>query len=159
MELESAVETVDAAFRSFSAMSDFAGRETPSRERIFTQHGTFLAYDLETGKIVHVAREFSFLYRRFLPLSLSVGEKGACLLTESGDYVVNINGNGKAQIVAVRPETGSVFEIIRSADKNPNLFSLKLLGLFVCAEEDGRITVSRKVAAKWETLSTASINS
>ena len=125
-------------------MSDFAGRE--SRERIFTQHGTFLAYDLETSKIVHVAREFSFLHRRLL--SLSVGEKGACLLTESGEYVVNINGNGKAQIVAVRPETGSVFEVIRSADKNPNLFSLKLLGLFVCAEEDGRITVSRKVASR-----------
>jgi Glycosyl transferase family 90 len=155
-ELETAVDTVNAAFRSFSAMSESVANDSlkQARAKIFTPHGTFLVYDLETSKILHVVREFSLLHRRFLPLSLGEGENGGRLLTESAEHVVKINSNGSAKILAEGPEAGSVFEVIRSAEKDP-LFSLKLHGLFVCAEDDGQITVSRKVASRWETLSTS----
>lgn len=150
-ELETAVETVGAAFRSFSAMSVPVGIKTLGRKGVSTHHGTFLTFDLETSRIVHVARDLGFLPGRFLRLSLAPVGTGALLVSSSGKFVGKIRDNGNAEIVEDQAQAGDVFEIIKRAE-NSNMFALKLRGLFLCAEEDGGITVSRNIAGNWETF-------
>jgi hypothetical protein len=153
-ELDSAVDTVAAAFRAYSAAHMAAlnddGRTEP--EKIISTHGTVLAYSLLSRTLVHVFPELLPLHTQILPLSLRVEADFAHLVTPSGEYIVGIRPDGSAEFNLEPEKPPAALRAVRKVEGGTVLFAFQLRELFLCAEDDGRVTVSRQTASHWESF-------
>jgi len=114
--------------------------------RVFTTHGTVLYVDLTSGELRHGLAAVH-------PTSVKILSDGAhaqimhvvAATLQPISFLVNHSRSGGA----VPPTTPTLFEIVQL---DRGLVGLKSEGLFLCAEDDGRITLSRKDCRKWESF-------
>jgi hypothetical protein len=146
-ELDSALDTISAAFRSSSAARSATVNSATRQRTISTCHGTILAYNPESKALVHVAPELIFAN---LPLYIEEIGANIHLRTSSGEYIVDIGTEGSA-----KTRINSTPGHIRAEKKNEGeatFFMFKINDKFMCAETDGRITVTRKAGSYWESF-------
>jgi len=148
-ELDSAVNTVSAAIRFFSAARSAATyTPTPAGQRkISTYHGTILAYSPASRALVHIAPESNFFE---WPLILDGVGGDLYLKTPSGQYVVDIAADGTAKIAA-KPALKNG-RILRKVEGENAFYTVQINDKYMCAESDGRVTVTREIASMWESF-------
>ena len=153
-EVEAAMDTVAAAFRSHSAERREYRNNAIRTDRcdIVTHHGTGLCYDRKSGKLIHTNRSaISPTDGVLLRLLRANGELR--LMTMSGEYIVDISEDGTVRLGnGPAGENNISIQILEPVTESMSttLFTLDIDGKFSCAEGDGRITISRDVASSWE---------
>ena len=107
-----------------------------------------MAYSAASETLVHIVPESNFLNLALLPLTLDEAGGDIYLKTPSGEYIVDIGTNGNAKI-AIKPalENRRAF---RKVEGEKGAYTFQINDKFMCAEPDGRVTVTRKVASIWE---------
>jgi hypothetical protein len=152
-ELEIAVDTVASAFRVFSALrgTHLYDDSIPRQEKVYSCHGTILAYSPDSKTLVHLPPESIFLAPRLLPLTVQEIGLDVYLKTPSGDYILDIDPRGNVTIGPNPPgDIDGAMRGVKKIERNKRFWAFQLNNLFMCAEADGRVAVSRKVASTWE---------
>ncbi len=123
------------------------GAPANSRPRLFTTHGTVLYVDPTSGELRHGGIDQSPRNAFFL----SADSTGRIVHETAGDLRQTIclphrsHAIGRAE--GGEPQEPTFFEITRV---RRNWFALKATGRFLCAEPDGRVTLSRELCQAWE---------
>ena len=126
------------------------GARGNTHSRLFTMHGTVLYVDPTSGELRHGGVDQSpknafFVtgdtYGRILCATANELHRTICLPHRS--HVIDHPGIGD------RPEESTFFETMKIRG---NWFALKAAGRFLCAEADGRITLSREDRRAWESF-------
>lgn len=149
-------ERLDLAERSLLERNDGRirkageGAQKNSRPRVFTAHGTVLYVDPASGELRHGAIEQSPENAFFVSGDANgriVHEAGndlqptICLPYRSHAIDGPAGGDGA--------EEPTFFETVRI---RRDWFALKAAGRFLCAEPDGRVTLSRELYRAWESF-------
>ncbi|MEI9416241.1 FkbM family methyltransferase [Mesorhizobium sp. Cs1321R2N1] len=120
--------------------------------QVFTSHGTSVFVDTSSGEVRHGALERSpnnivlvqlgsQAYLRFVDSGV---EKEISYLA---DYSAVIGSNKLGGFDVLNSLSGNRFKIVNVTDRE---FGLEQNGIFLCAEPDGRITLSRSACEIWE---------
>jgi hypothetical protein len=118
--------------------------------RLFTTHGTVLYVDPASGELRHGPIEGSPANARLV----SDGAHGQIMYETAGslrqivclaDRSQTTEGGGSSN----GPATPTVFELV---PLHQRWIGLRAEGIFVCAEPDGRVTLSREVCSAWESF-------
>jgi hypothetical protein len=153
-ELGTAIDTVGAAFRAFSAMRQSTGHGPYGQisvNAVSTCHGTYFAYDLEQKRLLHVKPELFLLNARFQPISTLEIDGSVYLCVNGKGYIISIKNDGLARLAQERRDTcDDRFEMILQGGKSDGRFSLRSGESFLCADDGGLLTVSRRSASDWE---------
>ena len=159
-ELETAMETVAAAFRAHSAMLQMArARIGASQQVVFTCHGSVLCFNRQSNWIVHVPVEEIIAESAYLPLSLERRPEGAVLRTCDGQYVTRIRNDGAAVLAASPPVGREAYFMMFDGHQptRPGSYALAMSGNFACADNGHAISFSRRVISTWESFKTATL--
>jgi hypothetical protein len=152
-EMETALDVVTAAFAAFSASQFALVKDASARtpDLIFSCHGTVLAYRRMSRQLVHVLPEVALLNSGLQPLVIDAVGDNVYLRVRSGEYVGRINPDGRAALSKTAPKRDAgALSGQRTMIGQEVFYTFSHSGIYVCAEGDGRITVSRKVASTWE---------
>jgi SAM-dependent methyltransferase len=126
------------------------GNSGSPRRRLFTTHGTVLYIDPASGELRHGAigqsPENAFFVSsgatgRILHETATALQQTICL--PHGSHVMDSSAGGND------PKQPTSFEATRI---RRHWFALKAEGRFLCAEADGRVTLSREVCGAWESF-------
>jgi hypothetical protein len=136
-----------AANSGLSQLSVTAQSTTPSN-RLFTTHGTVLYVDPTSGELRHGPPDSS-------PINASLVSGGSygqiiCEAAERHEPIVCLLDRCQTLESANRrdgPFTPTILEIL---PLDAGTVALKTAGVFLCAEGDGRVTLSRPVCSDWE---------
>ena len=113
--------------------------------RIYTAHGTVLYVDRTTGELRH-GRPGSVLPNVRLRLE---GEHGLIVCaTDADDQPIACGADRSSLLTEQRPAL-TLFDIV---PLEAGQVAFKSHGLFLCAEADGRITLSRRERREWESF-------
>jgi hypothetical protein len=127
-----------------------AGEFAVSSSRLFTTHGTVLYIDPLSGELRHASLEGSPANAKFV----LHGPQGQIMHDAAGslrpivclaDRSHTIDSRGYSE----RPAAPTLFELIALYQR---WIGLRSAGLFLCAEPDGRVTLSREVCSAWESF-------
>jgi Protein of unknown function (DUF5672) len=119
--------------------------------RLFTTHGTVLYVDPASGELRHGALEGSPANARFV----SDGAHAQIMHETAGSLrpVVCLGGHRVRTIDAASdagdPRTPTVLEPVTLYQQ---WIGLRAQGVFLCAEPDGRVTLSRDICGAWESF-------
>lgn len=144
----------------FNVMSHLVLRsataESASRARILTAHDTEVVLDLSVMRLRHVtADRLSTSYAQYAPVVINERQPFVTLGVYAGERRYAIQLQGQAGKALLSEKDGSLIALSDQGSDRADVVFLALGGLFMCAEADGRITVSRTRAGGWEHFSMA----
>jgi hypothetical protein len=118
------------------------------RMRVFTSHGTAFYVDAITRELRHGSAESSVANSLFL----SNGSRGQLVFDDNGALwpVICSTELCRALFDAGRGDAVAPPTVLEVVEAEPQLVGLKADGAFLCAEPDGRVTLSRPHCSTWE---------
>lgn len=159
-EMKKAVEVIDAAFarppRPSGGAANFHGPDISFPEnvrpyRLLTHHEAIVFANLAAGTLSQVPQEAGIAN-----IALFLSPEFGCLMYIAPD------GNRHSAVIEPEPDQRApqpaeqdttpapqYFEVVRLPD-DPGSVALRRGGLFLCAEPDGRVTLSRDKIGAWE---------
>ncbi|MDI7776351.1 glycosyl transferase family 90 [Asticcacaulis sp. EMRT-3] len=126
---------------------------TYSQERLYTSHGSILTFDPESRQCQQTSAMLLKRAAPVMPLIVTSTEGGLRLVTLDGDRVQAINADGYTYLESADAtgENEVCVEIVETADQQS--YAFKVGEKYLCAESDGRLTVSRVSVGPWEIFS------
>lgn len=113
--------------------------------RIYTAHGTVLYVDRTTGELRH-GRPGSVLPNARLRLE---GDHGRIVCATDADDQPIASSRDRSSLLTEQRPAPTLFDIV---PLEAGQAAFKAHGLFLCAEADGRITLSRRERRDWESF-------
>ncbi|TPN80424.1 FkbM family methyltransferase [Mesorhizobium sp. CU2] len=116
---------------------------------VFTSHGTMVFVEKYSGQLQHGKMENNPQNAVFI----KEGDRGQFFCLEGGARYDALSlpdhsrFNSGSNLIELNSAVGGQFTIVGTTDTE---FGLKMNGLFLCAEPDGRITLSRTECKSWE---------
>jgi hypothetical protein len=114
--------------------------------RLFTAHGTVLYVDVASGELRHGPPDDS-------PINVGLvsdGPSGQIVCETTKQPVVCLRDRCQTLESANKRDGSSTPTILEVVFLESGTVGLKAAGLFLCAEGDGRVTLSRPVCSEWE---------
>lgn len=122
--------------------------------RLFTHWGTVVYYDVQRNEVRHGPAHQHQGNVLFLACGTrQKASSGAVLVSITPDRPALVSCNAESSVPTPWRDAATIFDFsISDLDK----LALKANGLFLCAEQDGGITLSRQECSAWETFTIAS---
>ncbi len=122
-----------------------------SKERLYTDHKGILCYDPPSGKCSQVSPTLLSRVPLLVPLLVVHTDEGRRLMTVDGRCIESISHDGYARAADSEEGTGVVeIEIDFKDDGVLYGYNFRIGDQYLCAEADGRLTVSRPEVSVWE---------
>jgi hypothetical protein len=142
LQLNYKLDLAQAQIDSWTSITSAVVEGLPSLG-LFTSHGTVLHIDPVSGELRHSALEKS-------PANVTLvwdGPLGRIVYEELGHFLNITCLEDHSRKLQEPNETATLFEPVRL---HREWFGLRARGLFLCAELDGRVTLSRRECQSWE---------